>query len=704
MRRSDRFLFLLSLLLAASVPVWPAEGKEDKPKPAKLRVEGMGWLRDREVRIALERILGEERGSWLDANAVEDAAFLLISTLKEEGFQTPRVVIDVVWADGRKEKFPFDASLESTVPRNLKATEVRFLVERGQRSFIETVDFSGLTVLPADSASAFFRPEGTLFLTELARSYSPGKVNRAADNLRAELRHRGYMDAEVKAQTSPIKPPEGRMAVTVAVREGLRYEIGEVKVAEQGNASGLKPEFKHWTGRPWSPAARQDLTNEIRRLYFGHGFADVRVQLHPEEAEASGGTKRVTVVAQVTASGPVRIGTVRFEGNAHTRNVILRRRVQALDRRLLNPVEVEQTRYRLGRLGVFDSVDVRYDPSTGPVRDVVYVLKETGRFDTNLLFGYGSYEQLRGGVELRQRNLWGRAHQSRAETIVSMKSLRGEYSYTVPELFGESIDGTAKLFGLRREERAFLRQEYGANFTLKRPVRWLRAEGTGGLTFQSLRNAENTLATSEIDNKQTTVVSLEGTLSKERRDNPLRPRHGYRWFGQVEGASRRLGGQVDYQRLEFGGSYHTRFGSSRWVHLGLTHGVITDYGAKENMTVPVNKRFYPGGDRSIRGYQDGEAAPRGAEGKFIGAKSYLLFDVELEQALTKSWSVVLFSDSVGTAATLSDYPFDEILYTVGLGLRYHSLIGPIRLEYGRNMNPRPLDPGGTLHFSIGFPF
>jgi len=40
----------------------------------------------------------------------------------------------------------------------------------------------------------------------------------------------------------------------------------------------------------------------------------------------------------------------------------------------------------------------------------------------------------------------------------------------------------------------------------------------------------------------------------------------------------------------------------------------------------------------------------------------------------------------------------------GLGLRYQTLIGPVRLEYGRNLNPRIDDPAGTLHFSVGFPF
>ena len=78
--------------------------------------------------------------------------------------------------------------------------------------------------------------------------------------------------------------------------------------------------------------------------------------------------------------------------------------------------------------------------------------------------------------------------------------------------------------------------------------------------------------------------------------------------------------------------------------------------------------------------------------------------MEFEQALTTKWSLVAFSDSIGFAKDLGDYPFDETLFSVGLGVRWRTVIGPIRLEYGHNLNPRKDDPAGTLHFSIGFPF
>ena len=127
-------------------------------------------------------------------------------------------------------------------------------------------------------------------------------------------------------------------------------------------------------------------------------------------------------------------------------------------------------------------------------------------------------------------------------------------------------------------------------------------------------------------------------------------------------------------------------------------------GSDTDRTLPVNKRFFPGGDNSIRGYQRGEAAPRAADGSFIGAKAFALLNFELERAVTPSWSVVAFVDILGTAVALRDLPFEERLYSAGLGVRYNTLIGPVRLEYGRNINRRANDPSGTWHLSIGYPF
>src|SRR5690606_19940863 len=158
-------------------------------------------------------------------------------------------------------------------------------------------------------------------------------------------------------------------------------------------------------------------------------------------------------------------------------------------------------------------------------------------------------------------------------------------------------------------------------------------------------------------------------------------RQGYRWFAQAEIAAKALGGEGDYQRLELGFSYHRPWGRGRWLHAGFSHGVVLTLGADNDLLLPVNRRLYPGGDSSIRGYQLGDAAPRAADGRFLGATSAALLNLQLEQATVGKRTGVVFADVLGTAAELAEYPVDEHLLSVGLGVRYQTLIGPVRLEY-----------------------
>jgi outer membrane protein assembly complex protein YaeT len=686
------------LALGAVAPVQARS--QPKPARAEIAVSGLGWLGSREQQRSLERLLGSERGATLDANAVEDAAFLLVSALTEQGFLKPDVETRLIRPDGTALTLHFKAQLDSTIPRPFTAKRVEFHVHTGVRYRFAEVTITGLHAIPPEIGREYFLGEKVLFARSSARAYSPSRLQRDLNNLENELRRKGYADAVVKAGAVTLDDRTGAVRVPVHVAEGPWWQVTELRV----NA-GDQPvaRVQQFVGQPWSQFWQQDVASAIREGFLKRGYPDVALRFDRTDAPAGPGVRPVKVTVEVTPGAQVRVGEVRFEGAVRTKESVLRRRVQSTPGQPLDLAAMDQARFRLGRLGVFDSVDLHYEPPTGPVRSPVFVLKEGRELETNLLLGYGSYEEVRGGVEVRQFNVFGRAHQTRLLLVESMKSSRGEYSYTVPELFGESIDGTARVFGLQRQETSFLRQEYGANVAIATPLHALGANATLGYTFQSLRNLNNRLTTSPVDEKQVNAGSVDSSLVRDRRDNPLRPRHGYRWFVQAEIASQLFGGSVDYQRLELGGSYHTPWGRGRWIHLGLTHGVITTVGGRD-AELPVNKRFFPGGDNSIRGYQVGQAAPVGADGKYVGAKAYLLANVELEQAITGKWSVVLFGDGLGTAARLAGYPFSESLYSVGLGLRYQTLIGPLRVEYGRNVNPRPIDPRGTLLFSVGFPF
>lgn len=669
-----------------------------------ISVSGLGLLRDREMRVALEQLMGLKGTETVSANAIEDAAVIINASLDQEGFQRPQIEVEATLTDGSQRRFAFDPTFAKPIPRPIEARAVAFHIVRGVRWRVAQVDIHGLTVLPAKAGHGYFRTDSTLFVGGRTNAYSKSQVNRAEGALLDELKRRGYAEATVRAELANVDERTGAVAVRVDVNEGARWAVRRVEINGANIAGITLPSYSNWVGKEWNSLVEQDIRERVRQSFYRGGYPDVSIGITAQPGAESKRTRDAAVIVTVVPGPRITMGQVRFEGNRITRESVLRERVRLKPGEPLNPIDLEHVRYRISRLGVFESVDLRYEPINETTRDPVFTLREGPRYETNLLFGYGSYEQLRGGVEYRQMNIFGLAHQSRLLLIQSMKGTRGEYTYTVPELFGEMIDGSAKLFGLERKEIAFLRQEYGATVSLRRPISRLHGEASIGYTFQALRNKDNGLATDVTDEKQVNVASLDFGLTTDRRDNPLRPRKGYHAAAQLELASPNLGGAAQYQRFEINGAYHTPWSSSRWIHIGFSHGVITTLGAQDDLDLPVNKRFYPGGDNSIRGYQAGEAAPRRPDGRFVGAKSYVLLNLELEQALTQSWSVVAFWDTLGTATRLKDYPFRERLYSVGLGLRYQTIIGPIRLEYGRNINPRPADPPGTWQISLGFPF
>ena len=144
------------------------------------------------------------------------------------------------------------------------------------------------------------------------------------------------------------------------------------------------------------------------------------------------------------------------------------RRVPLEEGKVLDRINAERGRYRLARLGIFDTVELNYEPVDDASRDVLYRLKARKRIELSLLFGYGSYELLRGGLELEQFNIFGLAHHSRLRLVQSFKSSSADYIYTMPELFGESMDVFLNAFALRREEISFTREEYGGGAGVKR--------------------------------------------------------------------------------------------------------------------------------------------------------------------------------------------------------------------------------------------
>jgi outer membrane protein assembly factor BamA len=675
-------------------------------EPAKLSVRGFGLLGNRQLNKIMRLARAEAvRPELFDADFVEDGVLILLARLQERGHLAPEVVARMTLEDGREVQARWDARFETILPRPLRIKRLAFRAYPGIQYYYEKVEVTGLALMtPADARRYFISAEGLLQLKSM-RVYTPGRLEDSIRNLRESLLRQGYANARVEVTDLDRNDATGSVSVRIHVVQGIPTRVRSVRIDVIGPGEA-EPQSSR-TNRldmPYSVLWEQNFIYVQRTNQYRLGYPDVAVSLTPLARETNANVIQLDLEAIVQTGPRMRVGEVRFEGQRRTRPHVIENRLTIEPGDLLDPLEVERGRQRLARLGVFDRVEARSEQADADRRDITYELDEAKTLGFSVLLGYGSYEQLRGGIEFEQRNMFGLAHDFRMRGIQSFKSSSGDLRYTVPQMFGDEIDLFAYAAGLRREEISFTRREFGGGVGVTRYLRPIQTDANLRYDYQFVNAADiSTETAEEVGLQEARVAAFILDLRRDLRDNPLTPRRGLRLFANAEFASTALGGEVDYQKILLGASYHLRLGGGRYLHLGVTHG-LSFTGGGTDLELPFNKRFFPGGQNSVRGFQEGEAAPRNTEGDVIGAETFLQGNLELEQMLTPNWSVVGFVDAVGFARSREDYPFDEELYSVGGGIRWKTVIGPIRLEYGYNLNPRRYDPTGTIHFSIGFPF
>jgi len=676
-----------------------------KPKPVKIEISGYGILGNRILKRLVRTMQAEDvQKETVDANFVENAALILSSRMREDGFLDPVLIAEMDLADGRRLAMRWRGNIDPPLPRPISAHRVHFRVFKGKRYYFDQLTFTGLEAVSEKQARSFFIESDALLPLKDTRIFTPGRLKSGIGTLSEFFERAGYQEARVLAGEVRQDNKTGAVNVRIDIEQGPLHLVRSVRVETFVMATN-QPIYRETLhpNRPYSQLWLHDLTQTLKATNYVGGFPDTTVEVKTIHREPITNTVHLDLFATVRTGPQISVGHVRFAGQKQTKPGIMADRVPLESGDLLNPAQAEKGRSRLARLGVFDSVRLRYDDIDPETRDVIYDVKEGKSLNLNLLFGFGSYELLRGGFEVEKKNLWGRAHMARLRAIQSFKSTRGDFLYTMPQFVGEEIDLFLNGFGLVREEIDFTRKEYGGGLGGLKHFPDISSDLSVRYNYQVLRASDIPPAAKLGSVENPGVGAFIADLRHDRRDSPIYPTRGYKLFTTFEFASEYLAGDVNYERVELAGSFHHNFGDGRSVAVGASHGLIAAArSAPED--VPFNKRFFPGGEYSIRGYQEGEAAPRDREGEVIGAESYLFGSVELEQALTPKLALVVFFDAVGFARDFTDYPVNEALYSVGGGLRWKSIVGPVRLEYGYNLNPRDHDPVGTLHFSLGFPF
>jgi translocation and assembly module TamA len=182
--------------------------------------------------------------------------------------------------------------------------------------------------------------------------------------------------------------------------------------------------------------------------------------------------------------------------------------------------------------------------------------------------------------------------------------------------------------------------------------------------------------------------------SRLRSDGKDYIQRGSRLNYRIEGAAEQLLSSTSYLQVHSNDKVIYGLGDGRWrllarAELGAT---LTD----SLVGLPASKRFFAGGDNSVRGFGLDEIGPRDDKGEVVGGRFLAVGSLEVERLIKEKWSAAVFFD----AGNAFDPDYDaRVEYSVGAGVRWHSPVGPIRVDLATALSKD--DPSVRLHIVVG---
>ena len=346
--------------------------------------------------------------------------------------------------------------------------------------------------------------------------------------------------------------------------------------------------------------------------------------------------------------------------------------------------------------GVIGHVDIApaLDALPGPL-PVAIDIRESKPRTIGAGIAYGTTSGLAGNASWEHRNLFGGAERLRAQAQAGWTASALEARFNKPDLMGK------RALSFQASARTAIEdfEAYDSRaLRLGTAVSWAttpRLTLSGGVGIDFTRIEENSTATTE----NFTLLSLPLAARYDSSDNALDPARGLRASVALT-PYQSVQDKLIFAVIDAQASHYLRLNDRTiWanrVRMATVQGQNAD-------DIPADKRLFAGGGGSTRGYGYQMAGPLDANGKPTGGRTALEAGTELRLKLTDTIGMTAFID----AAHISDGPTGQdqgVLWSAGLGGRYHTIAGPIRVDIAVPMNKRRADDAFQFYISLGQAF
>jgi outer membrane protein insertion porin family len=588
--------------------------------------------------------------------------------------------------------------------------KVTFFIFEGKRVHIRNIRFEGVNNISPDTLK-------DIIPLEEDEPFDEGLLDVSKESIVRFYNALGYIYAEVTEIKKDFKGQGDELDLIFVINEGIQVRIKEIDI--KGNKAVSTSELLEILplreGAEYNEIDIGDARYAILSLYNRIGYKDAKVDI---ETAIKGGEAFITF--KITENEPYIFGKIIIRGNEKTKKKIIRRELAIKEGEPYNQDVIFKTRQRLYKLGLF--TDISIEPLDIPdlnnnrgkgephTQDILIDLREGNPGSVEIGLGYGEYEQLRGFLDIGYSNLGGYNRAIGLRTELSSIRRRFILNFVEPWLFNKP-SLRLKMFLTKEDMKAINLDTREIMYKVKKISllsaidRELARNLKVGLNYEYSSVETTDVKPGIIISKEDTgtlgISSISPSLFYDTRDNPFNPTSGSINGVMLKFASGILLSETEFIKAVVQSSWY--FQLRRGLVFAFSFKGGAAHGLGESVELPLIERFFLGGRNTVRGYTHDTLGPKGVGDNPTGGNAFVLFNTEFRISLGKGFGLVTFVDSGNVWKKISNVS-TELRYTTGLGLRYNTPVGPIRIDYGYKLNRERGESAGEIHFSLGHAF
>ena len=655
---------------------------KEKPTVRAILVEGNSWIYDDEE---IKEVLTIRKGSILNINTIQSDMRRIEELYKEKNFYNVKIKFNVY-------------------PKKENQADIEYEIDEGKKFHVKKIIFVGNSAYSSGKLKGLMGTSEENILSWFTSAGDLNEENLGQDvaKLTSFYHNKGYVQARVGEPE--LKFEEDGIIITIRIVEGPQFKVGEVTMAgdliippEQlmKTVKIIKEEYYN----------RDILRLDVIRLtdiYADEGYANVdispRIEQDPEK-------RIVNITFDIAKGKQVYFEAITISGNTKTRDKVIRRQLQVYEQGLYGGRRLKRSIQNLYRLDYFE--DIKVDTVKGSADDKMRLRinvteKNTGAFSFGA--GYGNLENMFLTASIAERNLFGRGQTLSLKGQLGAKTTRYTLSFTEPWLFDIPLSAGADVYNWNYSFSTYDKDSIGGNLRLGYPlIDYTRINLTYTYDIADIKNVDEDAANSiKNDAGENIKSSITTRVRYDSRNDRFHPTKGSSHNASYEFAG--LGGTVGFNKI---------IGETGWYFpmilktVGVLHGKSGYVKQLEGKTLPDYEKFYMIGIDALRGFDRDDLSPRDSDGSEVGGNKFVQFNAEVRFPLVPQAGVygVVFFDTGDIYAEDEDIELDNLRESAGGGIRWLSPMGPVRLEYGYILDPKPTDKGsGSWEFSMASSF